>query len=140
MQRKRAEQGGFLLLEALVAFVIAALALAVLYHGAVGGLRTTSIAGRYEQAVARARSRLAAIGGRAGSPVPGIEGGDDGSGFTWKTQVVPLAAENLAGPAGPAAARLVLYQVSVTVSWQGDGGRRQVELVSARVAKQAPGP
>lgn len=133
MPRRRSDDRGFLLLEALVAFVIAALALGVLIHGAVGGLRTTAIAGRYEQAVARARSRLAAMGGRASVLVPGLRSGDDGSGFTWQTQVVPVATATLpptrAGVPGP---RMQLYRVTVTVSWNDDGGHRQVQLVSAR--------
>lgn len=143
MTPRRADESGFTLLEALVAFVIAALALGVLFHGLIGGLRTTAIAGSYEQAVARARSRLAAIGGRASPLVPGVRTGDDGSGFTWRTQIMPTGTAALpATQPGLPAPQLVLYRVSVTVSWHGDGGLRQVQLVTARAAPatQSGGP
>jgi len=129
--KRRPDAGGFLLLEVLVAFVIAALALAVLFQGAVGGLRATAVAGRYEQAVARARSHLAAMGGRASRLVPGVQSGDDGSGFRWEVQVTPLAAMTLPGPPS---AQVLLDRVSVTESW---GAHRAVRLVTARLQEQA---
>lgn len=132
MPKPRRDNGGFLLLEVLVAFVIAALALAVLFQGAVGGLRATDLAGRYEQAVARARSHLAAMGGLASRLVPGVQSGDDGSGFRWEVQVTPLAV--LALP-GPPAGQVLLDRVSVTESW---GEHRAVRLVTARLEEQAP--
>jgi general secretion pathway protein I len=124
---------GFLLLEVLVAFVIAALALTVLFQGAVGGVRATAIAARYQQGVARARSHLAAVSGRIGDLTPGVQSGDDGSGFRWQVQVTPLGSVPLAGSA---TVRLVLYRVSVTESWPVDSGRRHVRLTSARLAEQ----
>lgn len=126
----RDPEGGFLLLEVLVAFVIAALALAVLFDGAIGGLRATSVATRYEQAVARARSHLAAEGGRASRLTAGVQAGDDGSGFRWQVRVTPIAAMTLHGPP---ARRLLLYRVGVTESWQADGRHREVRLVTARL-------
>ncbi len=131
----RRTEGGFLLLEVLVAFVIAALALAALFGGAVGGLRATARAGRYEQAVARARSHLAAVGGDASVLVPGVRSGDDGSGFRWQVQVAPVATAALAGSP---ARRPLLYRVSVTESWRADGQRRQVQLTTARLQGQPP--
>lgn len=128
-------EGGFLLLEVLVAFVIAALALAVLFRGAVAGLRATDIAGRYEQAVARARSHLAALGGRASHFVPGVATGDDGSGFRWETHTTPVGSLTIAGPPPE---RILLYRVSVTESWSaGHGTRREVQLTTARLEEEA---
>ena len=133
---RRPEEGGFLLLEVLVAFVIASLALAVLFQGAVAGMRASDLAGRYEQAVARARSHLAAMGGQAQRLTPGIESGDDGSGFRWAAQVVAVGAMTVAGPP---ASQILLYRVSVTESWSAaDGRRRAVRLVSARLEEEAP--
>jgi general secretion pathway protein I len=130
--KRRPDTGGFLLLEVLVAFVIAAIALAVLFQGAVGGLRATAVAGRYEQAVARARSHLAAMGGLASRLVPGVQSGDDGSGFRWEVEVTPLSALTLTGPP---AVQVLLDRVSVTESW---GEHRAVRLVTARLQEQAP--
>jgi general secretion pathway protein I len=132
---KRGTENGFLLLEVLVAFVIAALALAVLFQGAVTGLRTTDIASRYEQAVARARSHLAAMEGRASRLVPGVTTGDDGSGFRWEVHTTPVAALAISGPP---AERVLLYRISVTESWStDDGARRKVQLTTARIEEEA---
>jgi general secretion pathway protein I len=122
---------GFTLLEVLVAFVIAALALGVLFQGSAGGLRSTQVAGRYEEAVARARSHLAAMGTNS-SLIPGKREGDDGDGFHWQVQVRPLATARAAG--GP----VELYAVSVAVSWMDgatDGSRRVVQLNSDRIGQ-----
>jgi general secretion pathway protein I len=111
---------GFTLLEVLVAFVIAALALGVLFRGTIDGLHTAQIAGRYEEAVTRAQSRLAAL--TAGSLTQGDRQGDDGNGFHWRERITPVETT------APAA----LYAVSVAVSWT-DGSRRTVELDSERI-------
>ena len=88
---------GFTLLEVLIAFVIAALALAVLFRGGIDGLLAARIAGRSEEAVARAQSRLTALchGTRL---APGTQAGDDGGGFAWRTEV--LLAETACLPRG----------------------------------------
>lgn len=44
--RMHADARGFTLLEVLIAFAIASIALAVLYHGAVGGLLGSRLAAR----------------------------------------------------------------------------------------------
>lgn len=124
------DEQGFTLLEVLVAFVIAALALGVLFHGSLGGLRTAQVAGRYEEAVTRAQSHLAAL--TAGSLTPGDRQGEDGNGFHWRVRVAPVA---LAATGSSA-----LYAVNVSISWM-DGSRRSVELDSERIGlapKQAP--
>ena len=123
---------GFALLEVLVAFVIAALALGGLVTAATGGLGATATAGQYEEAVARARSHLAAIG-RAGPLLPGAQSGDDGGGFAWRSRVALRAAVPL-GTAVPNAPRLGLYAVSVAVSWHTARGARSVTLQTERVA------
>ncbi len=129
---------GFTLLEVIVALVIAGLALAVLFQGGVAGLRTARIAGGYEVALSRARSRLEA----AGLPEtlrPLDQQGDDGAGYHWHTRVVALGTATVRPPAAlgvtqrNAAATVCLYAVSVVVSWQGDGGRREVRLATDRL-------
>lgn len=119
---------GFTLLEVLVAFVIAALALGVLFRGTLDGLRSAQAAGRYEEAVTRARSRLAAL--TAGGLTPGDHQGDDGNGFHWRERIT--AIETAAPPPPGTGGSLALYAVSVGVSWT-DGKRRTVELDSERI-------
>ncbi len=106
---------GFTLLEVLVAFAIAALALGVLFEGAVGGLRSTRVADRTEEALSRAQSHLAAVG--QGMPLgPGTQEGDDGGGYHWSVRIRPLRS------AVSTSARIVLYAVQVTESWSAGGG------------------
>jgi len=125
---------GFTLLEAVVAFAIAALALAVLYRGAAEGLRATRTAGDVREAIARARSHLAA---QSVSLVPGDQQGDDGGGFHWRIRTTPIGS--FAPPAGETGqpASVTLYALSVSISWKTDGHTREVQLDSERLG---PGP
>jgi general secretion pathway protein I len=132
--------GGFLLLEVLVAFIIAALALAVVYRETAEAVFGASTAGRYEEATARARSHLAALG-RDVAIAPGEYDGDDGGGYRWDLRIARVAAAQppVAAPLGLTAARISLYAVRVTVSWKGtDERRRQVTLMSERLGPAAP--
>ena len=112
---------GFTLLEALVAFAILALALTALLQGTLGGLRSTQAAGRTEEALARARSRLAAL---EAAPIrAGDQRGEDGGGFAWRTRIVP--AESLGGR--------TLYAVSVSIAWRDGDMPREVRLETQRL-------
>jgi general secretion pathway protein I len=117
-------QAGFTLIEVLVAFIIAALALAVLFSAGVDGLRSSSLSAQYQEAIARARSHLAAA---VDASQPGDRQGDDGGGFHWHVRTVPLA--HIVAPSGPA----TLLSVSVAISWGHAPGRR-VELDTEQVA------
>jgi general secretion pathway protein I len=143
-ERARNERGrnqrGFTLLEVVIAFAIAALALSVLFHGALDGLRSAGIAGRYEEALARARSHLAALGATLSAA---DTQGDDGSAYHWHVRVSPIASTVTGGGVigGVPAVLTTLYAVSVAVSWPEGGSRRVVELDSERLgAAAASGP
>jgi general secretion pathway protein I len=127
---------GFTLLEVLVAFAIAAFALAVLFRGALDGLRVAKVAGAYEEAVARARSRLAMLG-HGLALTPGELAGDDGGGYHWHIRIAPLATAAVGRK--PQASTLALYAVSVAVSWRTDGRQREVRLDSERLVTALPG-
>jgi general secretion pathway protein I len=124
----RGGEAGFTLLEALIAFAIAALALAALLQGALTGLRATQTATRTEEALARARSRLAAL--EAAPLAPADQRGDDGGGFAWRLRVAPEATSG----------GLTLYAVSVAVAWRDGGTRREVRLETQRLGPSAAGP
>lgn len=135
-----AAQSGFTLFEVMVAFVIAALALGVLFAGGLAGLRTAKIADGYGDALSRARSRIAAIV----APQPLDTSGDDGGGFRFHLRITqagivsPAQNDAPGQPASQSATRVGLYDIAVTVSWHGDGGDRQVVLATQRLGLVPP--
>lgn len=153
---------GFTLLEVLVAFVIAALALGVLFEGAVEGIRSTRIADRTQEAMSRAQSHLATVG-HGVALAPSSQEGEDGSGFHWSLRIVLLQSAAIgssggsgngpgggfgnggAGSAGKQAPRATLYAVQVTESWSDEAAAgdhtRSVTLRTERLGQQqAAGP
>ena len=131
-----------MLLEVLVAFIIAALALGVMIEASLGGLRAVATANRYQEALSLARSRLAAasVGSLAGRE----QSGDDGDGFHWIVRISPLGTVPL--PRGPAIntapmseLQATLYGITVIETWQGNGRERQVRLDSARIGTGGAG-
>ena len=139
-------ESGFTLLEVLVAFVIAALALGVLFEGAVDGIRSTRVADRTQEALSRAQSHLATVG--HGVPLaPATQEGEDGSLYHWSLRIVPLqsaAGGGNGGRGGDAQApRVVLFAVQVTESWPdttaGADHTRAVVLRTERLGTQRGG-
>lgn len=127
----RGREGGFTLLEVLVATVIAAIALAVLFGGIGAGLRATHTALRREEALVRARSHLAGLS--ATTLVPGRSEGDDGGGYRWSLVVRPLATASAvsAGPAARVSRPLSLYDVQVRIMPPGQAGNARDETPGA---------
>ena len=140
MLHRSAPENGFTLLEVLVAFVIAALALGVLFGGGVDGLRATGVADRTEQALSRARSHLATVG-RGVALRSTTQEGEDGSGFHWSLRIAPTQS----APSGTkqGSPRLVLYSVRVTESWSdnnsGGDRTRAVVLRTQRLGSEPAG-
>jgi general secretion pathway protein I len=131
------EEAGFTLLEVMIAFVIAGLALSMLYEGVTGGLRATASAARTEEAISLAKSHLAAIGHGQGI-APQETSGVDGDGFEWRlhiqavgTRQLALSDSDRANDTKPTAA--VLYDVVVTESWDDGGHAHRVELATRRL-------
>jgi general secretion pathway protein I len=122
-------EAGFTLIEVLVAFIIAALFLALLANAGIEGLRANHVSGQYQEALARAQSRLAAA--VEASQVSDRQG-DDGDGFHWRVRTVPLA--HIVTASGPA----TLLAVSVAISW-GPSRGRSVQLNTEQVAGGAMG-
>ncbi len=139
VRRHGAPEAGFTLLEVLVAFIIAALALGALTQGAAGGLQSARVSGHYQEALARARSRLAVLGA---SPAPGEQRGDDGGGYAWRVSVTPVATAGRSreGIDPPRPVRAMLLAVTVRISWGMDGGEREVVLATERLGSAPPEP
>lgn len=122
-------QGGFTLLEVLVALAIAGLALAVMADAATGGFLAVKTAAGYQEALSRANSHLAALGSDK-VLMPSQAEGDDGGGYHWRYRVTEIARQDqLAG--------LALYEIEVGIAWSVGGHRREVVLQTARVARPA---
>lgn len=121
---------GFTLLEAMIALAIAGLALTALFRGTMTGLTLSETAGRYEEAVARAQSRLAGIGP---APQAADRQGDDGGGYHWHMRVIPVATARTLPPTA-------LYAVSVAISWEENGARRVVDLQTERIGPAGNAP
>ncbi len=139
-ENKRRE-GGFALLEVLVAFAIAAPALALLYRQGVTSIGITQTAAAYQEATSRAQSRLSSL--TDANLAPGDQSGDDGGGFAWRTQVVPLASAVPPRPlprSSPFARGTTLFAVTVEVAWPGPAGGRRVILNTRRLGPAAAAP
>ena len=81
---------GILLLETLIAFVIAALALVIVYRAVFDGAAALADARRTDEATLRAQSRLTALEVLAPEHRY-VKSGDDGGGFRYLQAAAPLA-------------------------------------------------
>ncbi len=133
-------ESGFTLLEVMIAFVIAAFAMTLLYQGATGGLAASASAAKTEEALSLAKSHLAAIG-RGEGIARQESSGVDGGGFEFHLHIAPIGTRALtltdsdrANDAKPASA--VLFDVLVTESWTDAGHTHQVALGTHRLNVQ----
>lgn len=127
-------QRGFTLIEVLVAFAIAALALGLLFQAASSSGTAAHQAGMYEEAVSRAKSHMAMVG-RESDIAPGEQEGDDGSGYRWRVKITPSATAQPPQDTTPES-RLVLYDVEVSISWADSGRAHSVVLHTQRTGTQ----
>ncbi|WP_458094227.1 type IV pilus modification PilV family protein [Roseomonas sp. WA12] len=121
-------EAGFTLLEVLIAFLIAAMALAVLFRTAIEGQAAADTAARYQEALSRARSRLAAT--EAMPLQPSDRQGEEGGGYRWRVRV-SLVSEGAPVREGPPAPSL--YGIAVAVAWGEGNGSRNVQLETRRL-------
>lgn len=128
---------GFTLIEVLVAFTIASLALGLLFQAASSSGNAARQAGNYEEAVSRAKSHMAALG-RESDITPGEQSGDDGGGYRWRVKITPSAVAQPPQGAQPNV-RLALLNVEVSVSWTDGRHPRSVVLHTQRLLSQPQG-
>lgn len=124
-------QRGFTLIEILVAFMILALSLTVIFRIFSGGLRNVALSEDYARAVLVAESQLSAIG--VSEPLEsGVTSGKWDARFHWERVVeryLPWEEDKvLATP-------LLAYRVTVNVDWEYAGRDRQITLRSVRLKK-----
>jgi len=123
----RSGQGGFSLLEVLVAFAILSLTLGVLMQVFSRAVNTTVLSGELSRAAALAEARLNAVGLEI--PLePGTFTGDPEDGLEWQVSILPY---ELAGSAWEAP--FTPFVVTAVARW-GEGERtRELSLTSLRL-------
>jgi general secretion pathway protein I len=128
----RSRERGLSLLEMLVALVIMALSLGMLYQATGGAVRSVEGTELQQRAALLARSLL----NRRDSVPPGgwSERGQSGA-LAWRIDSAPYAT-GITGPRAPG-----LHQVQVRVEWQDRGGARQlaVDTLLPQANPGAPG-
>ena len=123
------QQGGFSLLEILIAFSILAFSLGILLNIFSGGLRRTLVSEEYQQAVTIAQSILAKVGIEE-ELQEGEKQGEIQEKYLWTQNIQAFGDEEL----DPETMNITPYQVTVTVEWQAGKNNRQVELITLRLS------
>lgn len=133
--RRGRRQGGFSLLEVVVAFAILALSLGILIQVFSRALNATALSGDYSRAATLAEARLNAIG--VDIPLePGSYTSDPEDGLSWKVFIEPYAPDDDAWEP-----MFDAFLVTSVISWdEGGGKRRQVSLSSLRLAPSSEPP
>ena len=114
-------EGGFSLLEVLVALAIMALSLGAIYQVAGGSTRGVQMAEVRTQAVTLA---LSLLDSRTVVPAGGFSEQGVSGDLLWQMQAIPYPTGHEAAPGWP------LYQVEVIVSWGAGGDSRQMRLAT----------
>lgn len=117
---------GFTLLEVLVAFVILAGSLGLIYNFLISGANRSEVSSAQMTAILIAESKLA-----ESEALPRQAEGDIKE-FHWKISRTPQQGSNQNSRRQP----LKLDHVKVTVSWTGTAGNRYYELESLRPSSQ----
>jgi len=127
--RPERHSAGYTLIEVLVAFLILALALAVLMRIFAGGVRNVAVASDYARAVLIAESRLAEAG-IDGTLLPGDISGIEEDRYTWTRSVEPYVLDSGTAQAQP---KVAAWYVTVSVAWPHETGRRSIDLSTVRL-------
>lgn len=130
----RQQQGGFTILEVLVAFLIAALLLSVILTGFSSGMSQLVRADRISQAAIVAQSRMVEVGVLQPLQEAQYEGRDAlMPEFSWVVSVVPFTWD-FSAPLAQAGA--TLYRVDVEVFWPSAGKTHSFVLSSLRIGQE----
>ncbi|HEY1505074.1 MAG TPA: prepilin-type N-terminal cleavage/methylation domain-containing protein [Stellaceae bacterium] len=130
--RRRADESGFTLIEALVATTIAALLLLPLLRGFSTGLTATTRSGGLTEATLIAQSTLESVGAQVPLEAQDIDRQDG-------LYHVSARVHRYTGPESADGASLPIapYEVTVTVDWP-EGGKNQ--SVAVRTLRLGPAP
>lgn len=129
--RSSRRQGGFSLLELLVAFVIMAFSLGMLYQASGGTIRALGDTEQHLRATMLAQSLL---NSRDSVPPAGWNESGQSAGFAWRVSSAPFRTE-VSDSRAPA-----LQEVAIVIGWDDRHGPRQLELSTLLPqARPAPG-
>lgn len=124
--------GGFSLLEMLVALVILSLSLGSLYQSTTAAIRNVSVADQYTRATMLAESMLASA-----SDLRTEEASVSGTFDIYRWETTAWPAENPLALSNEAGLRdAALQYVRVTVSWPGGQSDRKVSLLTVVPVRQ----
>jgi general secretion pathway protein I len=123
-------EGGFSLLEVLVAFTILALAVGTILSLFATGLRNTAVASDYARALILAESRIAYYQGLDPQQLVSGEGNGTEAGFHWHSRVSPYDEVPTAS-----GRPLRLYRIEVAVKWGGEARQRSLQLSTLRIGQ-----
>ena len=136
MHQRQCLQAGFSLLEVIVAFAIAAIALGVLSQIFGQGTRNMALARDYDNAILLAESLLAEHGVNIATDEASFSATNEQ--FQWEVLVQPyISRESVpdltSTPDDDAATQSRLVQIDVVVDWERNGKLRSVNLSSLRL-------
>jgi general secretion pathway protein I len=134
MKSARSE-GGFTLLEVLIALAIIGLALGAVASVFGVGLTAHETTSAAETALAVAEEQLTLA---AATPRPGAANGVFANRFAWQTTVAPYSdPETKAAPGAPSVLP-PLYRIAVSVAWHDGRRAREVSLSTLRLGTSSP--
>ena len=120
---------GYSLIEVLVAMMVLAMSLTVLFRIFSGGLRNVEVAAEYSRAVIIAETKLAEAG-IAADLAPGESFGMEHGRFHWRRTVEDYRPfDSIDSDSSPIAA----YQVTIAIEWEHRGRMREISLSTIRL-------
>lgn len=133
-------QRGFTLMEILVAFVVLAAAVGVLYRTFSAGLRNVDAVAGYSEAIAIAEAKLTGLGLERPLEEGDESGATEDRRFSWRIAVRPYTPPG-SSPDQPGGfiSPHQLLRATVTVTWNERGSqKRTVELSTMRMLGKYP--
>jgi general secretion pathway protein I len=125
MRARRGPEGGFTLIEVLVALAILSLAVVASIQGFAQGLRLLTLAGDHQRAILLADQKMREVV----EPKEGREQGTEGP-LWWERTTRLLETPDLAPPGGTSRGKV--YEIDVRVAWE---PRREVEIRTLRLVQ-----
>lgn len=124
---------GFSILEILIAFVVMALVVGSLLRLFGTSMRNVVLADEYSFAVQIAESRMQAVGSEIPVEQGSVTGEESGTSYNWAVNMEPVELDedqdNFSLSVQP-------YQVTVVISWDSAGKKREFMLSSLRFGEQ----